>query len=75
MVFDCSARYDGVSLNDALLQGPDLNNPLIGVLMSFTQNQVTGSCDVEITYHRFGETLDSCDDLRFIWLENDKPVV
>ena len=57
MVFDCSARYDGVSLNDALLQGPDLNNPLIGVLMSFTQNQVTGSCDVEITYHRFGEPL------------------
>ena len=58
MAFDCSARYDGVSLNDALLQGPDLNNPLIGVFMRFTQNQVAESCDVEKIYHRFGVTPD-----------------
>ena len=50
MVFDCSARYDGVSLNDALSQGRDLNNPLIGVLMRFTQNQVAVSCDLEKIY-------------------------
>lgn len=32
VVFDCSASYQGTSLNDKLLQGPDLTNSLIGVL-------------------------------------------
>ena len=35
VVFDCAANFLGVSLNDMLLQGPDLNNNLIGVLMRF----------------------------------------
>ena len=32
VVFDCSAKYRGTSLNDQLLQGPDLTNTLVGVL-------------------------------------------
>ncbi|KAL6461781.1 hypothetical protein MHYP_G00299260 [Metynnis hypsauchen] len=33
IVFDSSAAYDGVSLNDVLITGPDLNNNLVGLLM------------------------------------------
>ncbi len=35
VVFDSSAQYHGISLNDVLLTGPDLNNSLIGVLLCF----------------------------------------
>ena len=30
--FDCSAEFDGTSLNKQLIAGPDLTNQLVGVL-------------------------------------------
>ena len=35
IVMDCSASYQGVSLNEELMQGPDNNNLLLGVLLRF----------------------------------------
>lgn len=35
IVFDSSAKFHDVALNDTLLSGPDLNNTLLGVLLRF----------------------------------------
>jgi hypothetical protein len=47
IVFDCSASYRGVSLNDSLLQGPDFTNMLTGVLMRVRMEPVALMTDVE----------------------------
>ena len=38
VVFDCTAKYKGISLNSQLLQGPDLMNNLVGVVIRFRQS-------------------------------------
>jgi len=40
VVFNCSATYRGISLNDDLLQDPDMTNNLLKVLMRFRQEKV-----------------------------------
>ena len=47
VVFDCSARFQGHSLNDHLLSGPDLTNSLLGVLCRFRRYPIAIMCDVE----------------------------
>ena len=53
VVFDCSAKHRGKSINDCLLQGPDLNNSLIGVLLRFRKEAVAFSCDITKMYYQF----------------------
>lgn len=40
VVFDCASSFKGTSLNNELLQGPDLANKLIGVLLRFRQENI-----------------------------------
>ena len=70
VVFDCSAKYQGICLNDILLQGPDLINPLIGVLSRFRKDQVAFVCDVEKMFFQFSVREDHRDFFRFLWWEN-----
>ena len=35
VVFDCSAKFQGVSVNDFLYKGPGIRNSLVGVLTAF----------------------------------------
>ena len=67
MVFDCAASYQGVSLNNKLLQGPDLTNSLLGVLTRFRQENIAIMADVEAMYHQVRVPKEDTDLLRFLW--------
>ena len=76
VVFDSSAAYQGVSLNDVLLRGPDMNNTLIGVLMRFRKDPVAITADIQHMFHCFLVKEDHRNFLRFLWyrghdLDND----
>ncbi|KAL3983862.1 FRAS1-related extracelluar matrix protein 1/2 [Sarotherodon galilaeus] len=73
VVFDSSASYEGVSLNDVLLTGPDLNNSLLGVLMRFRKEQVAITADIEHMFHCFIVKEDHRDFLRFLWYRDNDP--
>ncbi|CAI5683011.1 unnamed protein product [Oreochromis niloticus] len=67
VVFDCSAKSHGVSLNDTLLTGPDLINPLVGVLCRFRKEAVAVICDIERMFYQFAVTPESRNYLKFLW--------
>ena len=46
VVFDCSCSYKGTSLNEELLQGPNLTNSLVGVLTRFRLEPVAFMADI-----------------------------
>ena len=70
VVFDCSARYGGESLNDHLLQGPDLTNTLVGVLCRFRKEAVAFICDVEQMFYQFKVIKEHYNFLRFLWWDD-----
>lgn len=72
VVFDCSAKYKGVSLNDYLLQGPDLMNRLVGILHRFRKGKIGIMCDIQKMFHMFKVAPSDRDYLRFLWFEDEK---
>ena len=70
VVFDCAAKFEGVSLNDKLMQGPDLANSVVGVLIRFRQEPVTVVVDIEGMFHQVRVDPNDCDALRFLWWPN-----
>lgn len=70
VVFDCSAKFEGISLNDHLLTGPELTNTLVGVLCRFRKGPVAVMCDIERMFHQFRVRAEHQDYLRFLWWNN-----
>ena len=67
IVFDCAARHMGTSLNDALLQGPDLVNCLTGVLTRFREEKIALVADIEAMFHQVKVRSEDMDSLKFLW--------
>ena len=73
MVFDSSAQFNGVSLNDVLLSGPDLTNSLLGVLMRFRNEHIGIMADIQQMFHCFRVKEYHRNYLRFFWYEDNDP--
>ena len=72
VLFDCATQYNGVSLHSQLLQGPDLTNNLVGVLIRFREEPIAIMADIEGMFHQVRVSPKDCDALRFLWWpEND----
>lgn len=67
VVFDSSAKFQDVSLNSVLFQGPDLCNSLLGVLLRFRREKIAVTMDVEQMFHNFKVPEDQRRYLRFLW--------
>ena len=66
VVFYCSAKFNGVSLNDYLPQGPDFMNDLLGILCRFRQENVTFITDIKSMFHQFMVIKEHGDLLCFL---------
>jgi hypothetical protein len=67
VVFDCAAKYEGKCLNDYLLQGPDLVNDLVGVLLRFRQDKVAMMADIEQMYYQVKVPEVDREAFRLLW--------
>ena len=70
VVFDAASLHDGVSLNNQLLQGPDLTNNLLGILPSFRQYPIALVADIEGMFNQVKVPPEDSDALRFLWWED-----
>ena len=70
VVFDCSASFEGHSLNDKLLQGPDLSSNLVGVLTRFRQEKYAFMADIEKMFFQARVKKEDQSFLRFLWWPN-----
>ena len=51
VVFDCSAKSMGLSLNSMLYKGLDLTNSLVGVLTRFREDRVAVMVEIETMFY------------------------
>ena len=72
-MFDSSAKFKGVSLNSIMLQGPDLKNSLLGILLRFRKELVAVVADIQQMFYSFYVHQKHRDFLRFIWYQDNNP--
>ena len=67
IVFDASAKYDGISMNDMIHQGPKLQRDLFDALLRFRRRPVAVVCDITEMYLQIGISAEDKPYHRFLW--------
>ncbi|XP_064462753.1 uncharacterized protein LOC135373586 [Ornithodoros turicata] len=71
VVFDSSAKFQGTSLNDVLLTGPNLGNSLLGVLIRFRKEPFAITADIQQMFYCFIVREEDREYLRFLWFRDN----
>ena len=74
MVFDASAKTNGLSLNDCLHTGPSLTESLYGVLLRFRLFKYVFTADIEKAFHQILLAADHKDLVRFLWYDTSQDI-
>nr|XP_054761134.1 uncharacterized protein LOC129267449 [Lytechinus pictus] len=72
IVLNSSASYQGHSLNDYWMKGPNFLNRLFGVLLRFRQHEVALCADISKMYHRVMIPEEDQQVHRFLWRNLDQ---
>ena len=72
VVFEASAKFNGLSLNDVICQGPKPQRDIFDVLIRFRRFPVTLVCDIAEMYLRIGISPSSRPFHRFLWRDLDQ---
>ncbi|CAH8505435.1 unnamed protein product [Schistosoma rodhaini] len=70
IVFDCAAVYQGFSLNDQLLRGPNTVNSLLGVLLRFRLGNLALAADIEEMFLQVRIPRQDRGAFRLLWWED-----
>ena len=74
IVFNSSAKFMGLSLNDCLAKGPSLLNTLLGILVRFRENRIAFIGDISKMYHSIDIPLRDQMTHLFLWRKCDSSV-
>lgn len=66
-VFDCAAKSQGHALNDYVLQGPDLLQNLLGILLRFRERSFAITADIQEMFLRIQIRKEDQPSQLFLW--------
>ncbi|VDQ13197.1 unnamed protein product [Trichobilharzia regenti] len=72
VVFDCSAKHEGVSLIDNRYSDPDCVSSLVGLLLTSRKLTVSVAADIEKMFLQLKVPESDRDHLRFLWFDDGR---
>eukprot|EP00731_Ephydatia_muelleri_P009272 Em0004g1610a len=70
IVYDASARSNGLSLNDCLYAGPTFGQNIMDILLRFRIHRVAVIADIEKAFFMVSVSEEDRDALRFLWIHD-----